>query len=153
MRIRRLAADIALIALGAIFLFAAIDKSLAIQDFRLVVSSHVGRLPDSLVSGITMVVLAWEASLGLLLITGIRPRVAAATAIVTLLAFTLILVNQWMAPTPPESCGCGRLFTHLVQREAIAPVGVVRNLVLIGLAAFGFIVCRRAAAESNPVSK
>ena len=122
-----LAGRLAAVALGVVLLVAGIAKR-----------ADRGWPQDAAAlgtPGFAIPVLPWfEMLLGAVLVSGLARPVAAALAGAVLLAFTaLLVVNLARGRRPPCACFGAR------SRRPIGPWSVVRNLVLLALAAIAFV--------------
>ena len=96
---------------------------------------------------------AAEAALGLWLVLGFKPRVAAFVAILTLAAFSGLLIAE-LNTEHPQPCGCmGPVATAndpaTIRRDLIW--GLVRNVLLFGGAYYVYLASRpKPAAKPNP---
>jgi uncharacterized membrane protein YphA (DoxX/SURF4 family) len=101
----------AAIALGAVFLYASLDKIAQPSDFARIVyhyqvigpSARLGYVPANLLA----VALPWtEAVVGLLLIAGVWRREAAAVVSAMLLTFLVAVGSALFRNIDIENCGC-----------------------------------------------
>jgi hypothetical protein len=76
------------------------------------------------------------------LLSGVAPRAAAAVAVLVLLGFSAALLRMWRKGV--SGCGC------FGEAADSAPAGLVRNVLLIGLATAGVVL--PAAAPAGPWS-
>jgi uncharacterized membrane protein YphA (DoxX/SURF4 family) len=126
------------IALGAVFLYASLDKIAQPSDFARIVyhyqvvgpSARLGYVPANLLA----VALPWtEAAAGLLLIAGVWRREAAAVVSALLVAFLVAVGSALWRGIDIENCGC---FTVEGAGRQAGLWLLVGDAVLLAVAAF-----------------
>lgn len=128
---------VALSLVGVVFVGAAFDKALDIDGFSYIIQYHINSRSPLVVSGLTVMVLIWEAVLGVSLLTDVGATFGIRAAVGTLIVFSLALTRMILDPASPESCGCGRVLSLLQDAEAASVVGLLRNGLLIACLLFG----------------
>lgn len=113
---------LASLLLAAVFFSAALAKLRRPVDFRVVLDS-VG-LPFAAL--LTVAVPIAELAVGVWLLSGVAPRIAAVAALCLLLAFSASLVSLPHGKEAPQGCGC---FGE--SRDGSSPrTGLIRNALL-----------------------
>ncbi|MEU7097340.1 MauE/DoxX family redox-associated membrane protein [Streptomyces longwoodensis] len=105
-------------------------------------SGFIGRLPNSAALSIVAIAAAAEAAIALLLVT--RFRSWALLCCILLFATYTLYIFWLIRHKPGESCRCFR-----ESSKPVSPVLVVRNLILIGITAFGWAVGSRELMVSD----
>lgn len=130
---------------GVVFVFAAVDKAISPDETLLVMLYLFGHEhPPALISSMITMLLVLEVILGVCLLTRTCLRIIVPAAVATLVLFTLVLARMLGDPASPESCGCGQMFSVILQAEASALFGVVRNMLLIAFVLVGARIMRIA---------
>jgi uncharacterized membrane protein YphA (DoxX/SURF4 family) len=129
------------VMVGGIFLLAGIDKVQAVGAFADAVRSfHM--LPPSLVLPFAHIVPWLEILVGVYLVAGFQTRIGAAGAALLLLAFTGAIANALITGNTNHPCGCfgpneqgNQIIALLAGGKTVTPWDVIRDLIMIGLAA------------------
>ncbi len=142
------------IGLGITFLWAAVAKSLSLNQFATVVNHLVGgndRGSPQVIS-IALGVISWEAMLAGLLLAGVWTRRTYGLGIATLLALSLVLLRLYFHPAP-TTCGCfGFPSTALGPRED-STLGLVRNACLLVVCGWLFATSLRRSLIGQPPTR
>jgi uncharacterized membrane protein YphA (DoxX/SURF4 family) len=125
------------LTLGAVFLFAALMKTLDIESFALTVSQLFGLASSEFALGLTIALISLEVLLGILFLLNRWIRQTAVVTTALLVGF--IGVQFWLMQSGGK-CHC---FGSL--SGASASADMVRNFVLIG---FCTILCRSAEIKT-----
>jgi len=128
--LRNRGATLAQVALGALFLAAALGKIADISDFATQISHY--RLAPVWSVNLFAIVLPWiELLAGLSLVLRIRPRAGAVIVLVMMIVFTVAVAAAW-ARGLDFRCGCfGKAGADTIGMRKFA-----ENLVLTALAVF-----------------
>lgn len=134
-------------SIGLLFVVAGLSKAIEGATTTAVIESlHV---PHKLafVGAILLIAVELYVGSGLLLVTS-NPRFVRAAKM--LLAVFFVFLWYILVFSPGTSCGCGTLLNLVEDSEANALLGMVRNLVLIGLLhwCYQITICKKATAES-----
>lgn len=129
------------ILLGGVFLFAAVTKTYRPAPFVSVVDTLLatsiewpGEFKAQSIVPISVLVIVWEAFLGLLLISGVGRRGVALATGGTLILFSSALVRLMFLPETP-ACGCFGAFPRAVEdARGAVQFGLIRNAALLWLA-------------------
>lgn len=126
-----------MIAIGIMFLVAAVDKAINPGHFRGVVSYLVPSLGrDSVWSAIVgLMILLTEAAVGVGLIFAVLPKAACLGGVVLLVLFCVPLIQMMMGGST-EPCQCGFLANSLREMFDSAPLAAIQNLALAGALVF-----------------
>jgi uncharacterized membrane protein YphA (DoxX/SURF4 family) len=131
--------------LGAVFIFASIDKIAAPEPFAIAVEAYK-ILPYPLINLFALVVPWLELLCGIFLIAGYNIRGSAIVASALLTGFTAAILSA-MARSLNIDCGC---FGEAYQ----APVGWARVLEDLGLLLLGaYLYLRAPGAKTQPASE
>ncbi|MFN8587125.1 MAG: MauE/DoxX family redox-associated membrane protein [Candidatus Eisenbacteria bacterium] len=104
MRLQRLGGTLAQLAIGALFVGAALAKLGDLNDFANQVN-HYRLAPVAVVNAIAMVTPWIELLAGLSLLLRVKPRAGAAVALAMMLVFTVAVAAAW-ARGLDFRCGC-----------------------------------------------
>jgi uncharacterized membrane protein YphA (DoxX/SURF4 family) len=140
------------VALGAVFVYASLDKIAKPRDFARIVyhyqligpSEHIGPLAPNLLA----VTLPWvELVAGVLLITGVWRREAAIVTAAMLVVFVVAVGSALVRGIDIENCGC---FTVGAEGRRAGLMLLVSDLVmLVGAAVLAVVRPARAAEPAE----
>lgn len=133
-----------MLALGGVFVWSAVAKLRALEQFGMIIEAH-GVLPTALVPFVSISVAFVEAVCGLLLLGGRWFRlqtmsIACTAALLTTLTLYLLLV--WWLGHPRTDCGCFGPFAGMKVSYAI-----LRNALLL------VVVCVAAWILGDPMAE
>jgi uncharacterized membrane protein YphA (DoxX/SURF4 family) len=141
-RLLRIAAHLARIALGGIFVAAGILKALDVAEFARQTAGY-GLIGPGLSSLAAPFLIALETTLGVALLAGFRPRLAALCTGMLLVFF--ITLEAWgMSQGHTESCGCFGAYVKRTPAKVILEDTEFLALAVLAMAGLGAWQARRA---------
>lgn len=142
-RALRITAQVSRLLLGVIFVAAGVLKSLDVAEFaRQTAEYHV--VGPGAAAILAPILIAFETSLGVALLTGFRPRLAAALTGGLLLFF--ISLEAWgLSHGRTEACGCFGAYVKRTPTQVIAEDLLFLGLAVVTVAGLGAWQSRRRA--------
>jgi uncharacterized membrane protein YphA (DoxX/SURF4 family) len=149
-RLLRIAGHLARIALGVIFVAAGVLKSLDVAEFARQTAGY-GLIGEGLSSFAAPFLIALETTLGVALLAGWRPRIAALLTGMLLIFF--ITLEAWgMSKGHTESCGCFGAYVKRTPAQVIMEDLGFLALALLAMAGLGAWQARRAGRSAAVVA-
>jgi uncharacterized membrane protein YphA (DoxX/SURF4 family) len=141
-RILRIAAHLARLSLGAIFVAAGVLKALDVAEFARQTAGY-GLIGPGLSALAAPFLIALETTLGVALLAGFRPRLAALFTGMLLVFF--ITLEAWgMSKGHTESCGCFGAYVQRTPEQVILEDTGFLALAVLTMAGVGAWQARRA---------
>lgn len=133
--------------LGVLLVLASILKSIdpsSLHD----VFRFLG-FPSGFISLASIIVIVWEAAIGALLIANPWPTMLRMFALLTMSAFTVVLLVLRFSQAPPD-CSCLGKWVAFEDVKLSLTIGIIRNAALIGWGLVPFIMLwRKKRSESH----
>lgn len=128
--------------IGILFVFSGLAKAFDLYSFVTTLSTYP-YIPHFLVVPLSVVVPTLEVALGLMLLLNVRARVASASLIAMLLAFTAISALKYYAGGTGD-CGC---FGSVVPRKLSAAFFAENAVIIVALS---FTLLKTEQNRRNP---